>query len=170
MKIQTIETLTDLLTTNLQCIYDNEIRLRKIVSQLNDKTETTDLGRILTKYMKRINEKINRLEQIFVILREDPRGWENKVIEEITDNANKIFKHIPHHDVRDAAIIAEIQQISHLLISDYGTACAFARSLALEDVAKLLHETLEDEKSSDKEFSVIAKEKINSRAKGTLVF
>lgn len=80
-----------------------------------------------------------------------------------------LLRKIIQHDVRDAAIIGEMQQINHILIADYGTACAFAKTLALNDIADLLHETLEDEKQTDKELTAIANEKINEKARELLM-
>ncbi|HEY4799913.1 MAG TPA: DUF892 family protein [Bacteroidia bacterium] len=164
-----IESLNELLTENLRMLYDAEMSLQSIVFTMNDRAESGELGRMLTRYIERIKDKIARLDQIFVILREDLRGGENRVMSEISNRITTLLRKIIQHDVRDAAIIGEMQRINHILIADYGTACAFAKTLAMNDVAKLLHETLEDEKQTDNELTAIANEKINGKAREILI-
>ena len=51
--------------------------------------------------------------------------------------------------VRDAGIIAASQKIEHYEIASYGTLCAFAKTLGENDAAKLLTQTLAEEKEAD---------------------
>ena len=51
--------------------------------------------------------------------------------------------------VRDAGIIAACQKVEHYEIATYGTIVAFAKTLGMDDVASLLHITLEEEKAAD---------------------
>ena len=163
--MKTIASLNELLTENLRMLYDAEMSLLETVFTMDDKTQSSDLGKILTKYIERIKDKISRLDQIFVILHEDIRGGKNRVVAEIADRIIFLLKKITHHDVRDAAIIGEMQRINHILIADYGTARAFAKTLDLNEIANLLHETLEDEKQTDNELTNLAGKNINERAK-----
>lgn len=168
--MKTIETLNELLAENLRAIYDAEIVIFKVIPKIKDKVDSIELKRVLTKYTERINNKINRLDQVFIMLGENSIGVENRVVDKIINSTNKLLKHISKKDLRDAAIIAELQRINHILITDYGTACAFAKVLELEDVAKHLQNILEDEKKTDQQLSSLAKEKINIKATELLHF
>jgi ferritin-like metal-binding protein YciE len=48
--------------------------------------------------------------------------------------------------VRDAALIAACQHVKHYEMAGYGSARDFAKLLGLADVARLLDETLAEEK------------------------
>src|SRR6187397_298497 len=64
----------------------------------------------------------------------------------------------------NAALIAAAQAVEHYEITRYGTLAAWAKLLGRNDVAKLLHTNLKEEKATDKKLSGIAKRKINRKA------
>src|SRR6185312_17270150 len=66
--------------------------------------------------------------------------------------------------VRDAALLANIQRISHYGIAGYGTVCAFAKAIGEEDMAGLLAKSLDEKKDADQEMTELAKSEINPRA------
>ncbi len=63
--------------------------------------------------------------------------------------------------VRDAGIVAASQKIEHYEIATYGTLCAFAKTLGENDAAKLLNQSLAEEKEADKLLSDVAYNSIN---------
>lgn len=159
-----IITLTDLLAEQIYSLYETETKLKKTVYKLIDYVDSVELGRKLNQYTGKTKEKLSRFEEIFSIMRESESGNGNEALGAILETAKKITKRITEKEVRDAAILAKVQRINHLLICEYGTACAFARALGLDKVAELLHESLIEEKQTDKELSILAKEDINIKA------
>ena len=67
--------------------------------------------------------------------------------------------------VRDAAIIAAAQKVEHYEIASYGTLATYAKLLGEKEVLKLLLETLNEEKTCDKDLTKLAKTEINLKAK-----
>lgn len=123
------------------------------------------MDKLFFQYIERIESKISKLDKVFILLEENSIGEENKAIEEIINSSNQLLNTIVRKDVRDAAIVSELQRINHLLITDYGTACAFAKTLKLHQVAILVHQIGEEEKQTDKLLSELAEDKINVKAK-----
>lgn len=70
--------------------------------------------------------------------------------------------------VMDAAIIGCAQKIEHYEIACYGTARTYAAQLGLNDVAQLLEQTLEEERTSDELLTSLAVSDVNLRAEGGL--
>lgn len=70
-------------------------------------------------------------------------------------------------EVRDAALIAGIQQVEHDQIAGYGCARAWAQVLGDNDARTVLQKCLTEEKNCDAELSRIA-EKTNQRAAAAL--
>ncbi|TAL58101.1 MAG: DUF892 family protein [Bacteroidetes bacterium] len=159
-----ITTLMDLLAEQIHSLYETESKLKKAVYKLIDDVDSVELGRKLNQYADKTKEKIARFEEIFSIMRESESGNGNETVEAILKSSKKIISRITLKEVRDAAILSKVQRINHLLICEYGTACAFARALDLEKVAELLHESLVEEKQADQELSILAKEEINIKA------
>jgi ferritin-like metal-binding protein YciE len=66
--------------------------------------------------------------------------------------------------IKDAALIAAAQRVEHYEISGYGTARTFAQRIGREDAAKLLQQTLDEEKVADQKLTNIAEESVNAQA------
>lgn len=58
--------------------------------------------------------------------------------------------------VRDAALIAAAQRVEHYEIAGYGTVCALADQLDLDDAKDVLDRTLDEEGKADKLLSKLA--------------
>ena len=71
---------------------------------------------------------------------------------------------IADEDVRDASIIAQYQRMTHYGISGYGTACAFANRLGLEEDAGVLEACLDNTRDGDEHMTAIASGEVNPAA------
>ena len=69
-------------------------------------------------------------------------------------------------DVLDAGLIGCAQAVEHYEMARYGTLCAWAEQLDLDDAVELLEETLEEEKAADEKLTELATGVINERADG----
>ena len=65
---------------------------------------------------------------------------------------------------RDVGIIMASQKVEHYEIATYGGLVSLATTLGRDDVSKILAETLEEEKQTDKNLSAIAENDINWEA------
>jgi ferritin-like metal-binding protein YciE len=61
----------------------------------------------------------------------------------------------------DVVIIAAAQRMEHYEIASYGTLAALARAAGQDQLAKLLHQTLEEEKKMDEDLSTVAEAEVN---------
>ena len=64
----------------------------------------------------------------------------------------------------DACLIAAGQRAEHYEMAAYGTLVAWAEAMGHTEAAKLLQQTLEEEKAADKKLSGLAEGGINQRA------
>jgi hypothetical protein len=67
-------------------------------------------------------------------------------------------------DVLDAALIAVAQRVEHYEIAGYGCARTYARLLGLNDDAKLLQQTLDEEGDTDLLLTDLAERVVNIEA------
>jgi ferritin-like metal-binding protein YciE len=65
---------------------------------------------------------------------------------------------------RDAAIIVSCQKVEHYEIASYGSLVQLAMTLGQEEAAGILRETLEEEKQTDENLTMIAENNINWEA------
>lgn len=64
----------------------------------------------------------------------------------------------------DAGLIAAAQKVEHYEIALYGTLCTFAKQLGHADAARVLHQTLDEEKATDQTLTRLAERGINQAA------
>ena len=64
----------------------------------------------------------------------------------------------------DAGLIGAAQAAEHYEIARYGTLCAWAKQLGKPQIARLLHQTLEEEKQTDELLTKIAEASVNRAA------
>lgn len=161
------ETLQDLLIHQLQDIYSAEQMLTQALPKLQDKASTEALVTAFSDHLAETQKQVTRLDRVFQILGERPRGVKCKAMEGLIEEAQQILDEDGNESVIDAGIIAAAQRVEHYEISAYGSAKAFAALLGLSDIVELLNESQEEETAADKKLSLIATTEVNARAAGT---
>jgi ferritin-like metal-binding protein YciE len=68
--------------------------------------------------------------------------------------------------VAAGAIIAAGRAVKHYEITRYGSLIARAQRLGRADAARILEQTLQEEKAADTKLTAIAEDKVNLRAAG----
>lgn len=157
--------LYDLMLEQLRDLYDGERQQIKYLEQQSKIAETFELNEFLTYHLKETNRQIRRIEEIFNILKEDPRGESCDGIKGLIKESRKLADRCLNNEVRDAAVITAVQHINHYEMAGYGTAIAYAKALERHDIAELLLETLREEKRADMGLSDLAENRINPDAK-----
>lgn len=159
-----IANLQDLFLQTLEDLYFAETTIVTKLQILAEKAENAQLRAAFETHLTETREHVTRLEQVFDALGEPPRGDESPAIEGITEQAEEFVQEIEDADTRDAAMLAAAQAIEHYEISRYGTLVAWADELGRADIAKLLRETLEEEKATDAKLTALAESRLNRKA------
>ena len=126
--------------------------------------QSEELKAAFEKHRGETEGQIERLEQVFAIIGEKPRGKTCAAIVGITDEGAEIMEEYKGSPALDAGLLATAQAVEHYEISRYGTLRAWAEELGLNDAVELLQKTLEEEEATDKALTEIAKSAINQRA------
>ena len=101
---------------------------------------------------------------------EDYRYWRSadpdilKKINGLIEEGEEGIGEFPEGVVRDAGILANAQAVEHYEMARYGTIIAWAKACGEDQVAQLMHETLEEEKKADTLLNGLAKKAINQQA------
>ncbi|MGM5140907.1 YciE/YciF ferroxidase family protein, partial [Escherichia coli] len=85
-------------------------------------------------------------------------------MEGLIEEANEVIESTEKNEVRDAALIAAAQKVEHYEIASYGTLATLAEQLGYRKAAKLLKETLEEEKATDIKLTDLAINNVNKKA------
>ena len=98
------------------------------------------------------------------MLGEKPRSTSCPAIDGIIEEAEEVTGEVDDTDVLDPAIIAAGQAVEHYEITRYGSLIAWAHQLGRADAARILEQTLNEEKAADKKLTAIAESKVNLKA------
>ena len=108
--------------------------------------------------------QVDCLEEVFATLDEKVKGKHCAGIAGIVDEGKSIMDEDFDETTMDACLIAAGQRAEHYEMAAYGTLVAWARAMGHTDAAKLLQQTLDEEKAADKKLSSLAEGGINQEA------
>jgi ferritin-like metal-binding protein YciE len=159
-----IKTMDDLFVHALRDIYYAEKQIVQSLPEMIEKASDPQLKQGFQSHLGETKNHVTRLEQVFRLLRQEPRGVDCPAIDGIIDEAEEIAGEVEDKSVLDAALIAAAQAVEHYEITRYGTLIAWAKELGRNEVATLLQQNLEEEKAADKKLTAMAESKVNRRA------
>ena len=159
-----IKTMDDLFLHTLQDVYYAENKIVKSLPSMIDNAGDAQLKQGLQTHLGETQGHVKRLEQVFQMLGQKAKSVDCPAIDGIIDEAEDVTGEVDDPDVLDAAIIAAGQAVEHYEITRYGSLIAWANRLGRSDVARILEQTLNEEKAADKKLTTIAETKVNLRA------
>ncbi len=159
------ENLQKLFIHELKDLHDAENQILEALPKMIEKTSDNDLRSDLEKHLDETRKQVERLEDIFQEMGEDPGGQRCEGMAGLIEESEEVLKQDADPDVLDAGIIAQAQRIEHYEISGYGTAATYASTLENDRAGKLLRETLDEEKTADQKLNEVAKRAVNVKAK-----
>jgi ferritin-like metal-binding protein YciE len=158
--------LRDFFIDSLKDIYWAENALVGALPKMVANATSPNLASTIKEHIAVTKNQIVRLEKIFSLLGEKAEGKKCEAMAGLLKEGDSILEETAPGPVRDAGIIAASQKIEHYEIATYGTLCAFAKTLGENDAAKLLTQTLAEEKEADCLLSDVALNAINYDASG----
>jgi ferritin-like metal-binding protein YciE len=158
-------TLQQLLTDELQDLYDAEQQLLRTLPQMAEAAQGDALRAALASHLEETRTHVQRLTEAFTLLGRQPAGHHCAGMAGILDEGARVLKHADIDGaVLDAGIIASAQKAEHYEMCGYGTCVAWARTLGLHQIAARLEETLEEEKAADQALNDLAVQEVNISA------
>ncbi|WP_434618357.1 ferritin-like domain-containing protein [Azospirillum sp. B2RO_4] len=158
------KTMQDLLIEDLRDIYHAEKQIAKALPKMARAVSSDQLRKAFETHLEQTNGQIERLQQVFEELDTRPRGKHCDAMEGLISEAQEILEMGLAPEVQDAALLAAAQKVEHYEIASYGTLHAYATACGLDKVAKLLDETLQEEKDTDSLLNKLAIGDINKKA------
>lgn len=156
--------LEQLFEETLRDIYYAEKAILKNLPKMAKKASSEDLASAFDLHVDQTEVHVERLEQIFEMIGKAPRGKRCPAMDGLAEEAGEIMQEAKNETVRDAGMLAAAQAVEHYEISRYGTLAAWAEKLGMDEAAKLLETTLQEEKDTDQKLSKLAISEINVEA------
>jgi ferritin-like metal-binding protein YciE len=159
-----MKTMEELFHALLQDVYYAEKQLTKALPKMAKETDDAELKKAFTDHLEETEGHIERLEKAFEMIGKPARGKKCEAIIGIIDEGKEVIDEAEDEQILDAGLIASGQAAEHYEIARYGTLCAWAKLLGKPQIARLLHETLQEEKHADELLTRIAEKSVNRHA------
>ncbi|MDB5251483.1 MAG: hypothetical protein JWP27_652 [Flaviaesturariibacter sp.] len=157
--------LREFFVDELKDIYWAEKHIMKTLPKMKRAATTDKLKAAFEKHLEQTRKQVERLERIFTKMGETARGKKCEAIEGIVKEGEGIIEETEAGTAtRDVGLILAAQKVEHYEISTYGGLAQLARTLGRDDVAKLLEQTLAEEKKTDLLLTDIAERSVNYQA------
>lgn len=156
--------LEDLFIDGLKDIYYAEQKIAKALPKMAEGAESEELTAAFEKHLTETVGQIERLEQVFELIGEEPQGKECPAIDGILKEGEEVLEEYEGLPALDAGLVAAAQAVEHYEIARYGTLIAWATKLGLDDAANLLSATLEEETATDEALTALGEDSVNDRA------
>ncbi len=158
------KTLQDLFHDTLKDIYFAEKKILSALPKMAKAAESDELRAAFEKHEGQTEQHVERLEQVFDEIDAKPQGKTCDAIMGIIAEGQEVMKEYKGTPALDAGLLAAAQAVEHYEISRYGTLITWASELGLNNSAKLLKETLGEEKETDETLSELAESAVNQHA------
>jgi len=158
------KTLEDLFLDTLKDIYFAEKQILKALPKMAKAAEDGQLKAGFEEHREQTEGQVERLEQIFEMLGQTPRGKTCEAILGIIEEGKTIMDEYKGTAALDAGLIAAAQAVEHYEMARYGTLKAWAKQLGLNDAVKLLEATYKEESETDKKLTQLATANDNAKA------
>ena len=156
--------LDELFHDGLRDIYFAEKKILVALPKMAKAAESEELANAFKEHEQQTKEQVRRLEKVFGLIDETPRGKNCPAITGIIDEGEEIIEEYKDSPALDAGLVGAAQAVEHYEIARYGTLKAWAEELGLEEAVSLLEATLTEEEDTDKKLSELAEAAINQRA------
>jgi ferritin-like metal-binding protein YciE len=159
-----IESMEDLFIEQIQDLYDAEERLVKALPKMADASTSSDLRSAFEDHLTQTKGQLQRLEQVFEEIGKKAKGDTCEAMKGLIEEGEEMIDNVEPSALRDAGLIAAANRVEHYEMAGYGCARAMAEALGLIKSAKLLEQTLEEERMADEKLTKIAMQKVNQEA------
>lgn len=150
----------------LRDIYHAEKQLVKALPKMAKAASSPELRSALEQHLDETEEHVNRLEQAFDLLEQPAKAKPCAGMAGIVEEGSDVIREEEKGPTLDAAIIAGGQRAEHYEMAAYGTLVAWAQAMGHTKAAKLLQQTLNEEKAADEKLSGLAEGGLNQAAAG----
>jgi len=155
------KTLDDAFYETLKDVYYAEKQSVKALKKSAKAAEHDELRQAFETHAEESAHQVERLQQVFEIIGKPARAKTCEAMQGITSEMEEDMDDFGDSPAADAVLAACAQAVEHYEIARYGTLKTWARQLGHDEAAKLLDETLQEEKKADALLSKIA-ETINT--------
>lgn len=156
--------LETLFLDTLRDIYYAEHKITKALPKMASAAQSPYLKAAFEQHLAETEVQIERLEQVFDLMGEEPEGKPCAAMDGIIEEGEDIMKTYKGTIALDAGLIAAAQAVEHYEIARYGTLISWATTLGMNEAATLMEDTLAEETATNEALTDLAESSINEEA------
>jgi ferritin-like metal-binding protein YciE len=156
------KTLEDLFHENLKDIYYAEKKILTALPKMAEAVNSDQLRAAFEKHVKETEGQVQRLQKVFQLIKQPAKGKTCPAILGLVEEGEEVMEDFEDSPALDAGLLGGAQAVEHYEIARYGTLVAWAEQLGMSEVAKLLQQTLDEEKATDQALTKLAEAAINN--------
>ncbi|MBS0533534.1 MAG: ferritin-like domain-containing protein [Proteobacteria bacterium] len=158
------KSLEDLFHENLKDIYYAERKILVALPKMAKAVNSDQLRAAFEKHVEETKGQVERLKQVFKMIEQAPKGKTCPAILGLVEEGEEVMEDFEDSPALDAGLLSGAQAVEHYEMARYGTLVAWAEQLGMKEAAKLLQQTLEEEKKTDALLNKLAESAINQKA------
>jgi ferritin-like metal-binding protein YciE len=162
-----MKTINDACLSLLQDMYYAERQILKALPKMAKAAESEKLRQGFQQHREETEHHVERLQQVFEHMGKRARGQTCEAINGIIEEGEEFVGELDKGPVLDAALAANAQAVEHYEIARYGTLIAWFKVTGMNEPARLLEQTLEEEKKTDQLLNEVANAELNPKAAQT---
>lgn len=151
-----LNSLHDLFVHEIRDLYSAEQQLVSALPKMASAATSSDLQQAFRQHLEQTRTHVTRLESILTEIGESNTGEECEGMRGLIKEGEQVLQAGGDTAVKDAALIAAAQRVEHYEIAGYGTARTYAEHLGMDDAAKILQQTLDEEGNTNKKLTKLA--------------
>lgn len=148
----------------LKDIYYAERKILRALPKMARAAQSEQLKAAFQQHREETEGHKERLDQVFEMLGRRPQGKTCPAIDGIIEEGEEVMDTFKGTPALDAGLVAAAQAVEHYEMARYGTLCAWAKVLGMDDAVTVLSQTLEEEKKTDQTLNQLAESEINQTA------
>jgi ferritin-like metal-binding protein YciE len=162
--MSSVATLREHLVDELNDLLNAEQQLIEALPQMADKASAGQLKAAIRSHLAETREHEKRAARALKELGEKASGKTCEAMEGLLSEGEELMSGAERGALLDAMLITAAQKVEHYEIATYGTVRTYAEVLGEKAVARLLEQTLRQEKAADRKLTTIAEGSVNRRA------
>lgn len=148
----------------LKDIYYAERKILRALPKMTRAAQSPQLKQAFQQHKDETEGQKDRLDQVFEMLGRRPQGKTCPAIDGILEEGEEVMDTFKGTPALDAGLVAAAQAVEHYEMARYGTLCAWAKVLGMDEAVQVLTLTLEEEKKTDDLLTQLAESEINQTA------
>ena len=159
------KTLNDAFYETLRDVYWAEKQSVRALGKSAKAAKSSELKQAFETHREESAGQVERLEQVFEMIGKPARAKTCEAMKGLSTEMEEDLEDFGDTPAGDAVLIGCGQAVEHYEIARYGMLKTWARQLGMEDAARLLDETLQEEKRTDELLTRIAEGSANAASR-----